>query len=236
MNKRGSLAIPVAIVVAGVLIAGAVFLALNKNTDNTGAPNQREAQAKPVPGVQKDDHILGNPDAEIVVIEYSDTECPFCKRMHETLQKTIDKYGKDGKVAWVYRHLPLPQLHSNAPKQAQATECVAKLGGEVAFWKFLNKIYEETPSNNGLDMKKLPEFAKYAGVDEKEFNDCLASDYGKDVIEKHTKQAVEATGGRVGTPYNVILVKGKKEQMTIPGYVPFEQFDQVIQQLLTGQN
>ncbi len=231
-TNNGIATVPVAIIVAGLMIAAALYFSLgNKQAQAPSAPEAPgQAQAAEVPGVQPDDHILGSPDAKIVIIEYSDTECPFCKKMHETLQQVIDKYGADGTVAWVYRQLPLAQLHSKAPKQAQATECAASLGGNEAFWAFTNKLYEETPSNNGLDMSKLPEFAVAAGLDKAAFEACLESDTGKDVIEKHLQEALAATGGRIGTPHNVILFGGK--QITASGYIPFEGMDQMIQQML----
>ncbi len=231
-TTKGSAAVPVAIVAAGLLIAGALYFALGNQAQapTTGQGEEKPAETAKIPGVQADDHIIGNPDADIIIVEYSDTECPFCKEMHNTLNQVMDKYGADGKVAWVYRQLPLAQLHSKAPAQAQATECAAKLGGNEAFWTFTNKLYEETPSNNGLDMSKLPEFAVAAGLDKAAFEACQKSDVGKDVIEKHLQEALVATGGRVGTPHNVIITGD--EQVTAAGYIPFEAMDQMIQQIL----
>ncbi|HEY4512581.1 MAG TPA: thioredoxin domain-containing protein [Candidatus Paceibacterota bacterium] len=97
------------------------------------------------------DHIKGSLSASVKIVEYSDLECPFCKRFHTTMQEVMNTYNKDGKVAWVFRHFPLAQLHSKAPKEAEATECAAELGGNDGFWKFVDKINEITPSNNKLD-------------------------------------------------------------------------------------
>lgn len=236
-TNKGSTAVPIAIVAAGLLIAAALYFALGNKAQAPAAPaNGGEEPAAAVtvnvPGVQASDHILGNPDAEIVIIEYSDTECPFCKSHHESMHQVIDKYGADGKVAWVYRQLPLAQLHSKAPAEAQATECAASLGGNEAFWAFTDKVYSETPSNDGLDLSKLPDFAEEVGLDKAAFEACLASDTGKDVIEKHLQEALAATGGRIGTPHNVILFQG--EQIPAAGYIPFEGLDQMIGQMLTG--
>ncbi len=228
-NNKSSLAVPVAIVISALIIAGALYFSLGKKAAQAPSANNAPAKVVKVPGVQKNDHILGSPNAKVVIVEYSDTECPFCKAHHETLNKVIEKYGKSGKVAWVYRALPLEQLHPKAPKEAQAGECVAKLGGEGAFWKFINKIYKETPSNNKLDLAKLPEFAKFAGVNVTEFNKCLDSDYGKDIIKKHLDDAIKATGGRIGTPHNVLLVGDK--QIPVAGYLPFENMDKLLNQL-----
>lgn len=101
-------------------------------------------------GLQPDDHILGNPDAEIIIVEYSDAECPFCKSFHLTLHQVVDQY--QGKVAWVYRHWPIPQLHPKAPKEAEAFECAGALGGNDMFWKYADKVLETTRSNNTLNI------------------------------------------------------------------------------------
>ncbi|NCN11888.1 thioredoxin domain-containing protein [Candidatus Kaiserbacteria bacterium] len=85
--------------------------------------------------VNDGDHIKGNLDAKVVVVEYSDFDCPFCARFHATLNAIVKKYPATD-VAWVYRHFPLEQLHPNAETVAVAAECVAKLEGNEAFWKF----------------------------------------------------------------------------------------------------
>ena len=79
--------------------------------------------------------------AELIVVEFSDLDCPFCQKIHGTLQQVVDEY--QGKVAWVYRHSPIDSLHPKARKKAEATECAAELGGNEAFWKFVAKFYED---------------------------------------------------------------------------------------------
>jgi len=90
--------------------------------------------------VSADDHILGDINSEIIVVEYSDLDCPFCKVFHPTMHQVVEK--SEGKVAWVYRHYPIPQLHPNAPKKAEETECAWELGGNDAFWKYADKVFE----------------------------------------------------------------------------------------------
>ena len=134
-------AIPVSIVIAGALIAIALFYGGGTKTPSN--PNQAEV-VEEIRTVQDNDHLLGNKDAKIVIVEYSDTECPFCKQFHETLHRIYDEYGADGKVAWVYRHFPLEQLHPKAPKEAEALECAAEQGGNDTFWKFTDMVYQTT--------------------------------------------------------------------------------------------
>src|SRR3989344_4330576 len=91
--------LPVAIVVVGVLIAGAIFL-LSRGPSQGGAPEAVRA-------VDATDHILGNPNAKVMVVEYAYLECPFCKTFHITMHQVMDYYGPSGKVAWVFRNFPL---------------------------------------------------------------------------------------------------------------------------------
>src|SRR3989344_5485116 len=100
----------------------------------------------------------------IAIVEYSDLECPFCKTFQKTLHQIMDEYGESGKVAWVYRHFPLAQLHTKAAKEAEATECAAELGGNAAFWKYADRLFEVTPSNNNLELSQLPVIAAEVGL------------------------------------------------------------------------
>ena len=132
--------VPGAIIIAGLLIAGAVFYNGRDNTAPAQPSNGGGGQEISVREVSSEDHILGNPDAPVKIVEYSDIDCPFCSRFHVTMHEVVEAY--DGQVAWVYRHLPLAQLHPLASAKAEATECVAELGGNDAFWAFLDTLFE----------------------------------------------------------------------------------------------
>lgn len=213
--KPNSLSIPAAIIVAGALIAGAVYLGASKDVA-TAVNNQQPQQVAQQTGdleamkaIASDDHIRGNLDAPVKIVEYSDTECPFCKRFHTTMKEVMDTYGKDGKVAWVYRHFPLDQLHSKARKEAVALECANEQGGNDKFWSYADRLYEITPANNGLDPAELPKIAEYVGLDTAKFNTCLASTKYDAHIEEEVRNAA-ATGGN-GTPWSIVIgPKGKK--------------------------
>ena len=109
-----------------------------------------DAQIRPV---SSEDHILGNKNAKIVIVEYSDLECPFCKVFHNTMHQVVEK--SNGDVAWVYRHYPIPQLHKKAFHEAEATECAWEQKGNDGFWKYMDKLFEITTSNDGLDESRL---------------------------------------------------------------------------------
>lgn len=218
-QKRNNLTIPVAIVVAGALIAGALFLTTKKSPDAVKtAETKSDKNEITIEPVSAEDHILGNPKAPIMIVEFSDTECPFCKDFHRTMHKVIDTYGKTGKVAWAYRHFPIDGLHSKARKEAEATECAAEIGGSEGFWKYLDNLYKKTPSNNDLDMSLLPLIAEDIGLDKTDFETCLSSGKYADKIEKSIQDA--KTAGGQGTPYTVIITKFEKIPIS-EGAIPF---------------
>lgn len=192
------------------------------------APNAAAGNAVPlsygsadqVKKLQNDDHVKGDRNARILLIEYSDIECPFCKRFHETPQQLIDAYK--GKVAWVYRHFPL-SFHANAQKEAEATECANDQGGNDAFWKYLDTLFERTTSNGtGFAFDKMVPLANELGLNEAVFKDCLDSgkyaDHVKNDIDEGTKAGV------TGTPGNILLDTKTGKTKLIPGALPFEQF------------
>ena len=89
-----------------------------------------------IPLPESTDHIYGNPNAQVTIIEYSDYECPFCKRIHSTLKKVVDE--SNGNVNWIYRHWP---LHQHSFEKLAASECVAQIKGNDAFWKYSDLLF-----------------------------------------------------------------------------------------------
>lgn len=103
-----------------------------------------------VPAVSENDHIMGNKDAEIVIIEYSDFECPYCKTLHPTLEKLVKE--SNGNIAWVFRHWP---IHQDSFLKVQASECVAKIKGNDAFWKYTDLLFGLLKTSTEQAMEQL---------------------------------------------------------------------------------
>lgn len=231
-TSKYPLAIPIAIVIAGALIAGAVIYSSGQTptADTVNQPQQQQV-AQPTSDLEQmtpvtsKDHIRGDINAQVKIVEYSDTECPFCKKFHTTMKEVMDEYGKDGKVAWVYRHFPLDQLHPKARKEAVAMECASELGGNDKFWEYADRLYEVTPANNRLDLAELPKIAEYVGLDKTKFNTCLASTKYDEHIQNEVENA-QATGGN-GTPWSIVVGKdGKKYPLS--GAQPISAIKQLI--------
>src|SRR3989344_4226430 len=181
-GNRGLVSLPAAIIVGAIVIAAAIIYAtLPASPASSGGAAEKTVDINSLsPGpdqmkpVTASDHILGKNSASIKIVEFSDTECPFCKSFHKTMHTLLEEYGLMGEVAWVYRHFPLESIHPKAPKEAEATECAAELGGNDVLWKYLDRAFEVTPSNNGLDPGLLSEIAEYVGLDRVKFENFLA--------------------------------------------------------------
>jgi protein-disulfide isomerase len=178
--------------------------------------------------ITKDDHIKGDFNAPVTIVEFSDTECPFCKRFHDTMNQIMKKFPND--VRWVYKHAPLDGLHRKARKEAEAFECAAELGGNDGFWEYADRLFEITPSNDGLDPEKLYEIAATVGLNKSKFTKCLDSGKYADKVQAQLSEA--SIAGMQGTPYSVVVFEDQK--FPLGGALPFEQLEQSISQLLSN--
>src|SRR3989344_6985808 len=160
--------------IIGVLIVIGFFLALILLLKGSKPSAPSVTDNKPVATDNGSPvHTLGNPDAPIVIVEYSDTECPFCRVFHNTMHQVVE--NSNGNVAWVFKHYPIPSLHPKAFLEAEATECAWEQGGNEAFWAYVDRLFAITPSNNGLEVAELTRIAEYIGLDVASFNTCLNS-------------------------------------------------------------
>jgi protein-disulfide isomerase len=204
-------AIPIAILVGGIIVAGAVYLSV-AGPSKPSIPGQGNPSL--VRPVGTADHILGNPAAPIMIIEYSDFDCEHCKNFEDAMHRVIADAGADGKIAWVFRQFPLTELHPNAMKHAQAAECVAIAGGNAAFWTFADALFANQP----VDPSRYGALAASAGVPSDAFTTCYTD--AANTVDEHInidrKNALDS--GAVGTPYSLIVVKGKTPIVMDGGY------------------
>ena len=199
---------------------------------------RREEQERPnqlarnVPPPSKDDHVYGNSTAPITLIEYSDFECPYCKRFHDTAKQLVDR--SDGKVDLVYRHFPLDFHNPGAEKEAEASECVAELGGNGAFWKFADAIYTRTHSNGkGFPLENLAPLAVELGLDKDAFQKCL--DSGRMAARVRHDLDTGTKAGVQGTPGNILRNNRNGEVVAVQGAQPYERLSEAVQTLLNAR-
>ena len=150
----------------------------------------------------------------------------------------MSDYGTDGTVSWVFRQYPIVQLHPNAPAISAASECVAELGGNEAFWKFTDTIFANrnyVTAENGQQtieftkMENLGDYAAQAGVDKNQYELCANSGKYNEAIVTAVADANAA--GAEGTPYTAVLV-GNEFIGAIPGALPYADVKQSIDNLL----
>ena len=230
-KQRNPYLIPVAIIIAGALVAGAILLTeAFKKPDPTVVAGQPAVNVEAIRPITSGEHFLGNAKtAQVVVLEYSDLECPYCKAFHAEMDTVMADPELQGKVAWVYRHFPIDSNHAKARHEAEASECAAELGGNVGFWKYIDRLFAITPANDGLDPAQLPQIAKDVGLDPTAFTKCLSENKYQAKIQTDYENAV-ATGGR-GTPWNMAIAKSGKV-VPFGGYLSAKQVKAAVKSLL----
>ncbi len=219
---KRSYTIPIAIVFGGIIIAIAVYVSMPKSPVSSGG------NPSLVRLVGATDHILGNPTAPVIIVEYSDFDCEYCRSFNETLHQVIANAGANGKVAWVFREFPLTELHPNALAHARAAECAAEVGGNDAFWKFADLLFANQPANSA----RYGEFARSIGIaDETAFASCYssASTTLEARIMADRQNALDM--GAQGTPYSLILVAGKPP-VVMDGAYSYDAVLQLVDQAL----
>lgn len=224
----------IALLVVAAFLIGSLFTEV-RYLKKTGSQNPQTANTTPAAAednitpqpLADTDHVLGNRNSRLLFIVYSDLECPFCKQFHPTTKQIVNEYKDD--LALIYRHFPL-DIHPKARKEAEATECAQELGDSSGFWKYLDKIFEITPSNNGLNPDELPKLAVQIGLNENKFKECLST--GK-FTQKIADDYDQGTKAGVGvTPSSVIVDTKTGKNKTITGAVRPEQIKSVIDAML----
>lgn len=222
----------IGIIVALALIIGAV-------TTQSGSIPVGAVELN-VPPITEADHVRGNIDAPVYVIEYSDLECPFCKNFHQTMQQIYSEFGESNQIAWVYRHYPLVQRHKKARGEAIASECVAKTApegkGSESFWKFIDEVFAITPANDGLDLSILPTLAERSGANKAEFIKCYNN--AETAAKVDSDMEGGSSVGAEGTPYTLIISPNGKVNnyaFTINGAYPYEEVKATIEKALADK-
>ena len=140
--------------------------------------------------IEEQDHVRGSRDAQVTLVEYGDFQCPYCARAHAALTELMEQHGE--RVALVYRHLPLTDLHPFAAPAAQAAEAA---GAQGKFWEMHDALFE----NQGmLDEDALPALASNLGLDAQRFAGALGDGTHGARVEAQADGA-RALGAR-GTP------------------------------------
>jgi len=203
-KKEIKISTPIAIIIGslliGIFILTGFFLAgKNKTTETSFVDPDSIFSGREF---KKDEVLVGDLKSKVVIVEYSDLECPFCKQLHlQTMLKIEDKYKND--VAFVYRHFPL-SFHPLAVKEAEGALCVREQN-QSNYKKFIDKIFEVTPANNKLDPNELTKAAAELGTDMTKWNNCMESSTYANYVQEDIEDGLAA--GVNATPNLFVLIE-----------------------------
>ncbi len=235
--KKSAISLPAAILSSAAILAIAIVFTFGGSSKIAGAklpaaatiPDDVTSVPADVATIRPTDHIRGDiSKASVAIIEYSDSDCPYCARFHTTMQQVVSDYN--GKVAWVYRYFPLISLHPNATTEAVALECVAELGGNTAFNNYLDTLITTTLAADPKSNEVLTTFATREGIDAKLFKSCMAGTKASDRVKADATEANKI--GAQGTPFSIAVNLKTGKQIVIPGALPLEDIKADIDALL----
>ncbi len=184
--------------------------------------------------IEADDPVLGDKNAPVTIVEFSDFQCPFCERAHTGAMADFKNsdYFKKGQVNLVYKEFPLTSIHPYSQKAAEAAECANRQG---KFWEYHNQLFTDqatltsTLQSGGISavVTSLKGYATQLKLDTGKFNKCLDGGEATAEVSKESQQA-QAAGGQ-GTPYFVVVNNKNQKTQAVSGAVPYAQFDSAIQ-------
>ena len=232
------------VILAALIISGTILYNNSKSSDNNNiagngnVPNQQQQQQPtgPVKVSVDDDPVLGDKNAPLTMIEFSDYECPFCKRHFTDVYPQLKKdYIDTGKLKLVFRDfIAVPTHNPLATSQAMGASCAKEQGGDSMYFKYHDEIFKRTISNgNGMAVSQLGVIAKDLGLNVPTFQSCLDSNKYKAEVEKDIADASKA--GVNGTPSFFVgksNSSGTIDGTIIVGAQPFSAFKVIIDEML----
>lgn len=153
--------------------------------------------------ITADDYTLGEIDATVQIVTYTDLECPFCKQFNETVHTIVED---NPEVSVTYRHFPLEQLHPNAKGLAIVAECAGQIGGDTAFFKVVDAIFKSRKLTEPTDLSKVPAFLASAGLQGDDVLPCMNDFDVEEAVEADMETGLAL--GVQGTPSSFVYQNG----------------------------
>jgi len=206
-----------------------------KAQENAEAQRAESAKHARKPDAARD-HILGAPNAEVSIIEYSDFECPYCKSFHATPQDVVKRMA--GKVNLIWRHFPLEFHNPVAFVESEAAICAGRVGGNQAFWRYADAVMQRTASSGkGMPVSgganPLIALASTLKLDAAAFAKCMESGIARTQITDDQKDGVGA--GITGTPGVILRNNRTGKTLAFAGALPTEVLEAQVKSLLAAQ-
>lgn len=212
--------LPVIIILAGCIVAFSLYAVRLRHSVATGTGMPEAARA-----VSPEDHIIGNPSAPIAVIEYSDIDSAYGKKLQLTMEQLMTDYANGGKVAWVYRNFPLASISGNSAMHALAAECATSISTPGMFFRFIDALNAAAPNTVTFNPKNYGSIVAQLSLPEDKFNACMSAKTFEAKIHADYDNAIAA--GATEAPYIVLQVQGEKPR-AIHGAPPYKALKEII--------
>lgn len=177
--------------------------------DNTVKTTPKKAEIE----ITESDHVRGDEDAVVTIVEFSDIQCPYCSKFHKAMKQALESYSE--KARWVYKHFPLDSIHPFARRAALASECAGEQG---KFWEYLDNLFANQEDING---EYFLTSAESLDLNKKQFSECLESEKYADKVDADYRLG-QGLGVRV-TPTS--FINGQE----VRGALPVEQIKSIIE-------
>lgn len=229
--KTIRLTTPTAIVLGSCIIAfGIVGYGFVIKTEASGDTSSIFT-GKPI---DEKDYVEGNQKSNVIVVAYSDPECPFCISVYPTLKQLREEY-KDT-VSFVYRHFPLTQIHPQAFDESRAIACAGVIGGTKKFYEYIDMLYgyKADHKTNQLPNTGKDDIARTTGIPIEKYSACMSTNQTENTVYEAINDGIQA--GVQGTPSTFILVKkGKKYEVItlVDGARPYSYFKTALEEALS---
>jgi protein-disulfide isomerase len=225
-----TLTTPLAIIIASLILGGSHIIYGALADGGTGKTAAVMFNGKPIDAA---DYVEGNTKSRVAIVEYSDPECPFCVSLYPSLKQLRNEY--EDRVAFVYRHFPLTQIHPHSAEESRAIACAGTLGGGTKFYEYIDAIYGYKAANQTteLPITGKTDLALNIGLGKVAFEKCLQDPATDNLINASINDGVQA--GVQGTPSTFILLQTKKGYQVITmvdGARPYEYVKAAIDQAL----
>ncbi len=235
-GKGFVLTTPIAIIIASIIISGGL---MGYGAIVQGGSSDSKSTMFTGRAIDDTDYANGKENSNVIVIGYSDPECPFCVKLHPTIEQLHNEY--EDRVAFVYRHFPLTEIHPNAFDESRAISCAGIVGGKKGLQDYINSLYGEKFSKQDPNTLRFPQLAqngkdiiaKNIGLDAVKFSSCMSTKQTEQIVKDSINDGIAA--GVQGTPSTYVLLKTRKGYeivSMVDGARPYEFFKAVIDEAL----
>ena len=213
--------LPAIIIIAGIIVAFSVYVVRIRQQVAHGTGNPEAVRP-----VSPEDHIIGNPSAPIVLVEYADIDSAYGKKLQLTMEQLMTEYATGNKVAWVYRHFPVTTLHGDAAMNALAAECATSVSTPAMFFRFVDAMQTYAPGTITFSPSEYKTLLDQLSLPEAPFTSCLSSRKFEQKIHDDYSNALAS--GATGSPYIILLVQGQKPRV-IQGAPPYKTLKGIVE-------